>query len=93
MARCPECSAKLSLPEDLARWDRISCDSCNAELEVLSLKPLELEAVYDFEENGVLDDLDEDLDDAEDLEDLDWVEDDEDEDEDDDDDDDDQDEW
>ena len=83
MARCPECSEKLTLPLDLARWDHINCQSCNAELEVLSLKPLELEAVFDFEEEGILDDLDEDLEDAEDLEDLDdlnWDEDDEEED-------------
>ncbi|MGC9467352.1 MAG: hypothetical protein ACP5HS_02055 [Anaerolineae bacterium] len=84
MARCPECGAKLQLPENLSRWDRIYCESCNAELEVLSLRPLELEAVYDFEEDE-LEDLDEELDeseDIEDLEDLDWDEDDDEEDED-----------
>ena len=92
MARCPECSARLTIPNDVARWDRITCESCQAELEILSLKPLELEAVYGFEESGVLDDLDDDPDDAEDLDDLDWDEDD-DEDDDTDDDDDDDDEW
>ena len=89
MARCPECGEKLTLPEGLARWDRIYCESCNAELEVLSLKPLELEAVYDFEDNDLLDDLDEDddSDDLEDLDDLEWDEDDDEDEEDDEDDD------
>ncbi len=78
MARCPECGEKLTLPDGLARWDRIYCESCHAELEVLTLKPLELEAVYDSEENGLLDDLEEsdDSDDLEDLDDLEWDEDD-----------------
>ncbi len=81
MARCPECGEKLTLPDGLARWDRIYCESCNAELEVLTLKPLELEAVYDSEANGLLDDLEEndDSEDLEDLDDLEWDEDDADE--------------
>lgn len=90
MARCPECGEKITLPADLERWDRFYCGSCNAELQVLSLRPLELEAVLDSEEGDeLLEDL-EDLEDAEDLEDLNW---DEDEDEDDDDDEDEDEEW
>jgi alpha-aminoadipate carrier protein LysW len=77
MARCPECGAKLQLPPNLERWDRVYCGSCNAELEVLSLRPLELEAVYDFEEDEITDDLDEDLEDSDDFE---WDEDEEEED-------------
>ncbi len=75
MARCPECGEKLQIAPNLERWDRVYCGSCNAELEVLSVRPLELEAVYDFEEDNVIVDLDEDLDDSDDLED--WDEDDE----------------
>jgi lysine biosynthesis protein LysW len=94
MARCPECGEKLQVPEDLERWDRFNCESCNAELEVLRLKPLELEAVYDFEEDQDLEDLDEDLEDVEDLDDLEWDDEDgDDEDDDEDDDDDDDDDW
>lgn len=74
MARCPECGEKLVLPATLDRWDRISCSSCRAELEVLNLKPLELEAVDDTEEEGLLDDLEEDLDEAEELEEMDDLE-------------------
>ena len=87
MARCPECGAKLSLAQDLERWDHIYCEECNAELEVLSLKPLELEAVYDFEENDLLETLDnDDFDDLEDLDELEWDDDDEEDDDSDDDD-------
>jgi lysine biosynthesis protein LysW len=72
MARCPECNSKLTLPEKIERWDHVYCESCNAELEVLSLRPLELEAVYDFEEDDLLDDLD----DEDDLDQLEWDDDD-----------------
>ncbi len=85
MARCPECGEKLTLPQDLERWDHIHCESCNAELEVLSLRPLELEAVLDVEENGLLDELEEELEDLDEVEELDWDEDDEGDDDDDDD--------
>ena len=94
MARCPECTEKLTLPANLERWSRIYCGSCKAELQVLSLRPLELEAVYAFEEGDeLIEDLEEleDSDDLEDLDDLEW--DDDDDDHDDDDDDDDDDEW
>ena len=49
MARCPECGARLEVPENLKRLDHLYCPSCNAELEVLNLEPLELEAIYAFE--------------------------------------------
>lgn len=58
MSRCPECNALLSLPPELGLYDRIYCEECGALLEVVSLSPLELEYVEDFDE------LDE--------EDLDW---------------------
>ena len=91
MARCPECSEKLTLPPALDRWDRIYCGSCNAELQVLSLRPLELEAIFDFEEGDEVAEALEDLEASDELEDLEW--DDDDEGDDDDDDDDDDDEW
>lgn len=65
MAKCPECNVKLVLPRKLKRSDRIFCRECQAELEVVGLEPLELEAIYDFEDDGdVLDDLEEDLEDV-----------------------------
>ena len=77
MARCPECSASMSLPEGVGQWSHIYCESCNTKLEILSLNPLELEAVYDDDDEDVLYELDDE------DEDQDW-EDDEDEDDEDD---------
>jgi hypothetical protein len=52
---------------------------CGSELEVVNAVPLELEAVYDFDDaESILDELEED------DEDMDWDDDDEDDDEDDD---------
>ncbi|MGC9394310.1 MAG: hypothetical protein ACP5J4_05600 [Anaerolineae bacterium] len=75
MARCPECNGKLVIPSDLERWDRIFCEVCGIELEVVDVNPLELEAVYDFEDDdNALDELEEDEDD------LEWDDDDDDDD-------------
>ena len=61
MARCPECNAKLIVSQDLERWDRIFCNVCNIELEVVGLDPLDLEVVYDFDDDdNTLDELEED---------------------------------
>lgn len=77
MARCPECNAKLVIPQDVERWDRIFCDVCGIELEVVGLNPLELEAVYDFDDDdSALDELEES-----DEEDLEWEDDDDEEEE------------
>lgn len=73
MARCPECNAKIVVAPDLERWDRIFCEMCNIELEVVDLSPLELEAVYDLEDDeNDLDELEED------DEDIEWDDDDDD---------------
>jgi len=76
MARCPECGQKLTFREGLQRWDHIYCESCHAELEVLSPMPLELEAVFEFEDEELVRDLNDDLDDDGDLveDDIDWDE-------------------
>jgi len=55
MARCPECNTILPIPPDVALYDRLYCEECGALLEVVSLNPLELEYVFDYE------DLEEDL--------------------------------
>ena len=58
MAKCPECNAKLTIAQDIEQWDRIRCDRCGAELEVLDVRPLELEAVSEIRPSGSADDLD-----------------------------------
>ncbi|NJK80698.1 MAG: lysine biosynthesis protein LysW [Chloroflexaceae bacterium] len=41
-ATCPECGAKIELPEDTVEGEIIICPDCGAELEVVSLDPPEL---------------------------------------------------
>jgi hypothetical protein len=50
MARCPECNTILPVPSDVALYDRLYCEECGALLEVVSLNPLELEYVFDYED-------------------------------------------
>jgi len=48
-AFCPECEHSLNLGAQLYEGQRIICPECGARLEVISLKPLELDWVYDKE--------------------------------------------
>jgi alpha-aminoadipate carrier protein LysW len=51
MATCPVCEGSFFLDEEeLEEGDIISCEECGAELEVVSVNPLELEAVEEEEE-------------------------------------------
>ncbi len=50
MVRCPECNTILPIPPDIALYDRLYCEECGALLEVVSLNPLELEYVFDYED-------------------------------------------
>jgi lysine biosynthesis protein LysW len=54
MTRCPECSARVLGARDLELWDHIFCQVCGAELEVVSIAPLDLEGVYDFDDEELL---------------------------------------
>jgi len=76
MARCPECGQRLVFREDLRRWDHIYCEFCHAELEVLNPVPLELEAVFEFEDEELVRNLNDNLDDDGDVDedDTDWDE-------------------
>lgn len=43
MAHCPECEAVIDMEEDeLEEGQTLSCPECDAELEVVSTNPLEL---------------------------------------------------
>lgn len=53
---CPECDNPITLDEDeIEEGETLQCDECGAELEVVSVDPLELAAVeeagYDDEES------------------------------------------
>jgi len=48
-AFCPECEHSLNLGARPREGQRLICTECGARLEVISLKPLELDWVYDEE--------------------------------------------
>ena len=74
-ALCPDCDQKIVIGPKPKKGQWVSCPHCNADLEIISLSPLELDwAQYDDDE-----DFEDDFwEDEEDDEDDDW-EDDEDE--------------
>lgn len=41
--KCPMCGAALEAPSNAKVGDLVYCDQCDAELEIVSLKPLELD--------------------------------------------------
>ncbi|HYM11630.1 MAG TPA: hypothetical protein VEU62_12915 [Bryobacterales bacterium] len=50
MATCPVCEGTFFVDEEeVEEGDLISCEECGVELEVVSLDPLDLEAVEDEE--------------------------------------------
>lgn len=70
MVNCPNCDAVIELDEDeLDEGDTIACEECGADLTVVGLDPLELEAAEDEdEEDEDEEDFDYDEDEAEDEE-------------------------
>ena len=78
MAICPECDEPVVIDEDeVEEGDIVSCEECGSVLKVVSVVPLEFDAVDDDED----DEDDEDEDDFEEDEDGDADGDDEDEEE------------
>jgi alpha-aminoadipate carrier protein LysW len=43
MARCPECESTIALNKGVNLGDYIECPGCGTMLEVISLKPVELD--------------------------------------------------
>lgn len=63
MVTCPVCDAELDLEEDeLDEGEDLTCDECGAELRVVGVDPLELEAVEEEEEDDELEDEEEEED-------------------------------
>ena len=51
MVTCPVCDAELDLEEaEVDEGDLMTCDECAAELRVIGVDPLELEAVEEEED-------------------------------------------
>ncbi len=48
-AYCPDCDGKIVLPPDVKLGQKLTCPHCEAELEVISLDPVELDWAYDWE--------------------------------------------
>ena len=63
MAKCPECGTKLAITKEVKRGDQIECSTCGRILDVLNVRPLELEAVSRITRLKQLSDLDWDDDD------------------------------
>ena len=43
MANCPECDAKMTVGEGTLKGEILTCNDCGAELEVLTVEPLQLQ--------------------------------------------------
>jgi alpha-aminoadipate/glutamate carrier protein LysW len=58
---CPDCEAEVHISLDADKGDKVTCDECATELEVVGLDPVELDiAEEDLDEDEFLDDDDED---------------------------------
>lgn len=75
--KCPMCGANVSVASNAKEGDMVYCDACDAELEVVNTKPLELDwPLDDFDEDDYeyeyeSDDYD-DFDDDDDYDDEDY---------------------
>ena len=51
---CPECDSPIDLNDDVEEGETVQCEECGAELEVISIDPIELapieEAGYEDED-------------------------------------------
>jgi alpha-aminoadipate carrier protein LysW len=49
--QCPECEADVTIPAGVVENELISCPDCGAELEIISLNPLQVELAPEVEED------------------------------------------
>jgi lysine biosynthesis protein LysW len=59
-AECPACNANVNLGSKPKMGQHVKCNSCNTELEVVWLDPVELDWPYDEDEDDEFDDYDDD---------------------------------
>jgi len=45
--RCPECLAPIWVKDSIEMWDPVTCPECHAQLQVVRLRPLELDYMDD----------------------------------------------
>ena len=48
---CPECEGAVAIPQDVMQGELLPCDDCGAELEVVSLEPMQLALAPEAEED------------------------------------------
>lgn len=48
---CPECAADVAIPADVMQNEILACADCGAELEIISLNPLQVELAPEVEED------------------------------------------
>lgn len=46
-SQCPACSSDIIIEEESSEKDLVSCLNCGAELEIVSLQPLQLKPLQD----------------------------------------------
>ena len=51
MSECPVCGTKIDLRDDEEENEIIDCETCGAELEVISLNPIKFEEAPEEEED------------------------------------------
>ena len=51
MTECIECGAEVSLHDNLEVGEIVDCGTCGAELEVVEIDPVELDAAPELEED------------------------------------------
>ncbi|MBI1766299.1 MAG: hypothetical protein HYR56_33250 [Acidobacteria bacterium] len=54
LATCPECEAEIHVDEEIDKGENMHCEECDTKLEVVGLDPIELDVVYDEEEEDAL---------------------------------------
>jgi alpha-aminoadipate carrier protein LysW len=47
---CPECEADVYVETDADKGDKLACDECGTELEIVGLDPIELDIVEEDDE-------------------------------------------
>ena len=61
-AKCPECEERIHIKADSVQGDKIICEDCDAELELVGLDPMELDPWEgspgdDFDDEDEMDDV------------------------------------
>jgi len=60
IATCPDCGEKISIQGEIRLGREVTCPNCEAELEIVETVPVELDWVYDEDEEYIDDEDDED---------------------------------